>query len=507
MIPMIGKLHRERDVTVLLHSRSLVNKSVVSILKTHRFARQIAGEELSVTETLPFLEALTALDLGPSQIDLGMLAATYRADDRGLSVAEFTAEAVVGATGANKIDRREPRDVVLYGFGRIEQARRPSAHREVRLRQRPATARHRGARRRRAGPRQACVPAAPRLGPRPVPGHDHGRRGQQQDHRQRQRDHGDLRRRPEPGRLHGVRRPQRHPHRQHRQVARPRGPRQAPATGHRQGRADRAGQGRCAEHRAWRQPRHHQAGRADPVLRLLHHQRDRPAAEGDGRRVRCPARPCGDRPLVHQRPEPAGQLPQGRPSRPFGAAEHGHHRDRRRLRGRQGAARPQGADHRQLDPGAGAGRLDRDPQPAARPGDDPRGGPGSPPRGVTDLAAQAPDRLHHGAGRGLDGLHRLAPLLDHRRRLPPRSTATTRSSTSGTTTSSATPARSSVSSSTSPGWSTRRTRRRASETDRAEKEWGALGRGRPTPVCQADVSGRSASAQWVWKAPGRSVRW
>ncbi|WP_328656231.1 glyceraldehyde-3-phosphate dehydrogenase [Streptomyces sp. NBC_00334] len=119
MIPMIGKLHREQDVTILLHSRSLVNKSVVSILKTHRFARQIAGAELSVTETMPFLRALTTLDLGPSQIDIGMLAATHKADDRGLSVEEFTAEAVAGATGANKIDRREGRDVVLYGFGRI----------------------------------------------------------------------------------------------------------------------------------------------------------------------------------------------------------------------------------------------------------------------------------------------------------------------------------------------------------------------------------------------------
>ncbi|MER6283007.1 glyceraldehyde-3-phosphate dehydrogenase [Streptomyces sviceus] len=119
MIPMIGRLHRERDVTVLLHSRSLVNKSVVSILKTHRFARQIAGEELSVTDTLPFVQALAALDLGPSQIDIGRLAEIYKTDDRGLSVAEFTAEAVAGATGGNKIDRREPRDVVLYGFGRI----------------------------------------------------------------------------------------------------------------------------------------------------------------------------------------------------------------------------------------------------------------------------------------------------------------------------------------------------------------------------------------------------
>ncbi|MEU6232243.1 glyceraldehyde-3-phosphate dehydrogenase [Kitasatospora sp. NPDC047058] len=119
MIPVIGRLHRERDVTVLLHSRSLVNKSVVSILKTHRFARQIAGEELSVTETLPFLQALTTLDLGPSQIDIGMLAATYAADDQGLSVEEFTARAVAGATGANKIERAGSRDVVLYGFGRI----------------------------------------------------------------------------------------------------------------------------------------------------------------------------------------------------------------------------------------------------------------------------------------------------------------------------------------------------------------------------------------------------
>ncbi len=119
MIPIIGRLQRERDVTVLLHSRSLVNRSVVSILKTHRFARQIAGEELSVTETFPFLQALTTLDLGPSQIDIGMLAATYKADDHGLSVEEFTAQAVAGAVGAEKRERRDSRDVVLYGFGRI----------------------------------------------------------------------------------------------------------------------------------------------------------------------------------------------------------------------------------------------------------------------------------------------------------------------------------------------------------------------------------------------------
>ncbi|MUL63060.1 type I glyceraldehyde-3-phosphate dehydrogenase [Mycobacterium sp. CBMA 234] len=119
MIPIVGNLHRTTGVTVLLHSRSLVNKSVISILRTHRFARQIAGEELSVVETFPFLEAVAALDLGPAKIDLGLLVHAYRADERGLSVSDFVADALSEVTGANKAELQGSRDVVLYGFGRI----------------------------------------------------------------------------------------------------------------------------------------------------------------------------------------------------------------------------------------------------------------------------------------------------------------------------------------------------------------------------------------------------
>ncbi|GAB0103074.1 glyceraldehyde-3-phosphate dehydrogenase [Nocardia sp. JMUB6875] len=119
MIPIIGKLYRDKGVTILLHSRSLVNKSVISILRTHRFARQIEGEELSIDETFPFLEVLSALDLGPSKIDLGRLVMAYRADTRGLSVPEFTADVLADIIDGNKAQPQGPRDVVLYGFGRI----------------------------------------------------------------------------------------------------------------------------------------------------------------------------------------------------------------------------------------------------------------------------------------------------------------------------------------------------------------------------------------------------
>ncbi|WP_227981443.1 glyceraldehyde-3-phosphate dehydrogenase [Nocardia spumae] len=119
MIPIIGTLYRGKGVTILLHSRSLVNKSVISILRTHRFARQIEGEELSVDETLPFLQALGELDLGPCKIDLGLLVTAYRADGRGRPIGAFTAEVLADVIGGNKSSSPGPRDVVLYGFGRI----------------------------------------------------------------------------------------------------------------------------------------------------------------------------------------------------------------------------------------------------------------------------------------------------------------------------------------------------------------------------------------------------
>jgi glyceraldehyde 3-phosphate dehydrogenase len=119
MIPMIGQLYRDRDVTILVHSRSLVNKSVISILKTHRYVRQIENRELAVEDTFPILQVLNTLDLGPSRIDIGKLAVAYADDNQGMSLEEFTRTAVEGATGGAKVQQDGPTDVVLYGFGRI----------------------------------------------------------------------------------------------------------------------------------------------------------------------------------------------------------------------------------------------------------------------------------------------------------------------------------------------------------------------------------------------------
>ena len=76
MIPLIGRLYR-RNVVTYCYGRTLNNQSVIQIMKTHRYVRQVAHNELSEFESYPIIEALSELDLGPSHVDVGKLATKY----------------------------------------------------------------------------------------------------------------------------------------------------------------------------------------------------------------------------------------------------------------------------------------------------------------------------------------------------------------------------------------------------------------------------------------------
>ena len=95
MIPIIGKLYR-RNIVAYCYGQPLHNQSVLEIMQTHRFVRQIAHNELSEFESFPILEAMSELDLGPSHIDVGKLASEYmdrNGDEPDLSVFDFTQDA------------------------------------------------------------------------------------------------------------------------------------------------------------------------------------------------------------------------------------------------------------------------------------------------------------------------------------------------------------------------------------------------------------------------------
>src|SRR5450631_3520461 len=119
MLPLIGRLYRDNNIVTTVYGRSLVHSATIDILKAHRFARMILDRELSVRDTFPILEAMTKLDLAPARIDIGKLTVRYLSRSGTVSVDDFVRQELEGINTGRAPLLDEPRDIVLYGFGRI----------------------------------------------------------------------------------------------------------------------------------------------------------------------------------------------------------------------------------------------------------------------------------------------------------------------------------------------------------------------------------------------------
>nr|WP_234461601.1 glyceraldehyde-3-phosphate dehydrogenase [Stutzerimonas stutzeri] len=122
MIPLIGQLYRNNNVVTSIYGRGLINRSVIAILKAHRFARhRIADEtELSVHDTFQILKTMSEMNLGAASVDLGKLVAKYKDADNGRNLEQFVREELAEvADKRHAASGHKGTDVVLYGFGRI----------------------------------------------------------------------------------------------------------------------------------------------------------------------------------------------------------------------------------------------------------------------------------------------------------------------------------------------------------------------------------------------------
>lgn len=119
MIPLIGALYREKNVITSIYGRPIINRSVIEILKAHRFVRQLEGVALDVESSFPVLQALAGLPLGPARIDIGRLANKFAREGNGRTMDGFLRDELADAFSDRNTVQLQDRDVVLYGFGRI----------------------------------------------------------------------------------------------------------------------------------------------------------------------------------------------------------------------------------------------------------------------------------------------------------------------------------------------------------------------------------------------------
>ncbi|MGB3727438.1 MAG: glyceraldehyde-3-phosphate dehydrogenase, partial [Glaciecola sp.] len=74
MLPLIGQLYRTRAIEISVYGRTLLNASVIDLIKAHRTVRLFEGVKLRLRESWPVLEIINEMQLAPCQIDIGRLA-------------------------------------------------------------------------------------------------------------------------------------------------------------------------------------------------------------------------------------------------------------------------------------------------------------------------------------------------------------------------------------------------------------------------------------------------
>ena len=119
MLPIIGRLYRNKGIEVVVYGRPLVSATIIDIIKAHKTVQRFEGQKLRLRESFPVLEAISKMNLAPGRVDIGKLAYAflYKNVAEGLTLEQYLAEALSDILDHE--DQVKPVDVVLYGFGRI----------------------------------------------------------------------------------------------------------------------------------------------------------------------------------------------------------------------------------------------------------------------------------------------------------------------------------------------------------------------------------------------------
>ncbi|PKR80141.1 glyceraldehyde-3-phosphate dehydrogenase [Brumimicrobium salinarum] len=114
-----GQLLYDKGVELVLFRNHLVSLTVSEIMNLHDYARNVVQKEIDVFTTSDLAEALLSIDLAPSKLDIGRLAYEYiESKDKFEDKVSFLKHKLKDFIGQDKFTM-EPRDVVLFGFGRI----------------------------------------------------------------------------------------------------------------------------------------------------------------------------------------------------------------------------------------------------------------------------------------------------------------------------------------------------------------------------------------------------
>ena len=116
-IKTISDLWYDKSIEIVLFRNQLIDRSVSDILNLHKYANDFVGKPISIFDSVEITKAINSLNLPPSKLDIGKLTYEYLLEEKKYDNAlSFVKEKL---SDANNVENITPKDVVLYGFGRI----------------------------------------------------------------------------------------------------------------------------------------------------------------------------------------------------------------------------------------------------------------------------------------------------------------------------------------------------------------------------------------------------
>lgn len=115
-ISIISDLWYDDTVELVLFRNPLLDRNVSEILNLIEYASEFVQKPISIFDAVEIARVLKNQHYPPSKIDIGKLVYEYHMDENKHSFKEFVLDKLSDSKNANGI---EPKDVVLFGFGRI----------------------------------------------------------------------------------------------------------------------------------------------------------------------------------------------------------------------------------------------------------------------------------------------------------------------------------------------------------------------------------------------------
>ncbi|GAL61146.1 glyceraldehyde-3-phosphate dehydrogenase [Algibacter lectus] len=116
-IKIISDLWYDKSIELVLFRNQLIDRNVSQILNLHEYAGKFVQKPISVFDSVEIAQAIKTLDVPPAKLDIGKLTFEFQSEDNKYNNA--TAFVASKLKDAHKNGSIDPKNVILYGFGRI----------------------------------------------------------------------------------------------------------------------------------------------------------------------------------------------------------------------------------------------------------------------------------------------------------------------------------------------------------------------------------------------------